>query len=134
MNPELNSSLIEKRKNQLNLILNWSKQAQNSSSIGETLSGAPQVPDGDSSLLLTSVLRENGGPLNINNATTVIDIMENMDKVETSSLSPSSLDHIDITSSLFDSLNECCSKSLKLVKKVMLYNGKMRMRLRRVLA
>jgi hypothetical protein len=126
MNPELNSSLIEKRKSQLNLILNWSKQTQNGSSSigGETLSGAPpQVPekgDADSSLLLTSVLRENGGPLNINNATTVIDIMENMDKVETSSLSPSSLDHIDITSSLFDSLNECCSKSLKLVKKVML--------------
>lgn len=66
----MNDSLIEKRKSQLNVMLNWSKQPQQ-----QTQSTA-----------------------------TTTDLVAKAD--ENNSLSPSSLDHVDLTSSLFDSLNE----------------------------
>ena len=145
MNPELNgsiSSLIEKRKSQLNLILNWSKLSQQEQKNGNCTESSTttksaemtvlnevvgDVVDSSSSSLLTPVVvsatpENNPNPptTTTKTTTTAIDILAPrnvmVDKAETSSLSPSSVDHIDITSSLFDSLNE--SKSLKLFKKV----------------
>lgn len=79
---EMNTeSLLEKRKSQLNVMLNWTKQQSPRTTY-------PQISI-DDCFEIKSVGENGGGGGGGAN-----------------SLSPSSLDHVDLTSSLFDSLNE----------------------------
>lgn len=98
----LNNDLIERRKSQLSLILNWSKQA-NAMNDGALFNKHHQLNDtqsfNEASLSTSTEIKQD------------LDIENKEEKLSFSNFIP--IDNDDLSASLFDSLNDCSSYNCK---------------------